>query len=461
MRSQLGYALFCVSVSGLHACTLTATDFDPVRVGSVADGAAGAAGDALGGSEPSVTPPALEACNPSCDPASGDSASSSPESGSSASSPASGDPAGSQPASALGSDETSTAALPLAGAAGSSGATDPATGAPPAPGEAGTPPEIPEPEPVTEAPPNETALLGWAAVAGLGTPTTTGGAAGETVRATTAEELAAFAALPEPLTIEIAGTLRLGRVVVASHKTLRGVGPAPRLEGGLRIRGLSDDFVHNVIIQNLQIDASFSEVNGDGVQIHYAHHVWVDHCDISDAEDGNLDVVHGSDFITVSFSRFSYTRASTAARKSTLIGHSDDGAAEDTGHLRVTLHHNAWLEGILGATPSVRFGDVHVFNNYYASPSAEAAITAGVGSRLLVEDNYFENVATPYQIDGGGGVAPQLRARSNVFTAATPQLEEAGAAFVPPYAYVAEPAEGVRESVLASAGATLSVADTP
>jgi pectate lyase len=322
-------------------------------------------------------------------------------------------------------------------------------------------PDAPEPVPANEAPPNETALLGWAAVAGLGTLTTTGGAAGETVRATTAEQLAAFAALPEPLTIEIAGTLRLGRVVVASHKTLRGVGPAPRIEGGLRIRGRSDDFVQNVIIQNLQIDASFSEVNGDGVQIHYAHHVWVDHCDISDAADGNLDVVHGSDFVTVSFSRFSYSSNSAGARKSTLIGHSDDGAAEDAGHLRVTLHHNAWLDGVLGSTPSVRFGDVHVFNNYYASPRTDAAITAGVGSRLLVEDNYFENVAIPYQIDGGGGARPQLRARSNVFTAATPRLEEAGAAFVPPYTYVSEPAERVPDNVLASAGATLSVAGTP
>jgi pectate lyase len=361
----------------------------------------------------------------------------------------------------VGSDETSTPSLPLAGAAGASGGSDPAAGEPSAPGDIGTLPALPEPDPANEAPLNETALLGWAAVAGLGTPTTTGGAAGETVRATTAEELAAFAALPEPLTIEIAGTLRLGRVVVASHKTLRGVGSAPRLEGGLRIRGLSDDFVQNVIIQNLQIDASFSEVNGDGVQIHYAHHVWVDHCDISDAEDGNLDVVHGSDFVTVSWNRFSYARAATGSQRSTVIGHSDDGAAEDAGHLRVTLHHNAWLDGVLGAAPSVRFGDVHMFNNYYASPSVNAAITANVGSRLLVEGNFFDNVATPYQIDGDSGAAPQLRARRNVFTAATPRLEEAGAAFVPPYPYVSEPAEDVPESVQASAGATLSFAETP
>jgi pectate lyase len=448
MRSQLGYAWFWIGVSSLGACSLTAGDFDPVRVES-----AGSAGDAPSGSEGSVTPSGLEGCASSCDSASNGSAtgSESNASGGSAVSPSS---------SALGSGETSTAALPLAGAAGATGASDGADppGEAPLPADAGTLPEPPLPVPVT--PPDESPLLGWAAVAGLGTSTTTGGAGGRTVRATTAEQLEAFAALPEPLTIELAGTLRLGRVVFASHKTLRGVGPAPRLEGGLRIRGLVDDFVQNVIIQNLQIDASFSEVNGDGVQIHYAHHVWIDHCEISDAADGNLDIVHGSDFVTVSWNRFSYTGGATGSRRSTQIGHSDEGAAEDAGHLRVTLHHNAWLDGVLGSMPSARFGDVHVFNNFYASPGSPA-ITAALGSRLLVESNFFENVAIPYQLEGGAGTEPQLRAVSNVFIAPTPQREEGGTAFVPPYAYVPDAALSVRELVQASAGATLSSAATP
>jgi len=439
-------------MSGLGACTLSAADFSPLRVDATGSGR-----DAPSNSE-AITPGEQAGCTPGCD--------SAWDGSGSEGSPWNGNVVGpSSPAQRT--DETSTAALPLDEAGRSDASTLPA-GEAPLIGDAGTlpvdpeplPEPVPEPIPVVQTPLKETQLFGWAAVAGLGTETTTGGAGGETVRATTAEQLALFAALPVPLTIEIAGTLRLGRVVVASNKTLRGVGTTARLEGGVRIRGVAEAFVQNVIVQNLEIEASFSEVNGDAVQIHYAHHVWVDHCSISDAADGNLDIVHGSDFVTVSWNRFSYTSAAAGSRKSTQIGHSDEGAAEDIGHLRVTLHHNAWLDGVLGSAPRVRFGDVHVFNNYYASPSTDAAISAAVGSRLLVEGNFFENVATPYQIESGSGTGPQLRSLANVFTAATPRLDEAGAAFVPPYAYAADPALSVPELVQASAGATLSFADT-
>jgi len=210
-------------------------------------------------------------------------------------------------------------------------------------------------------------------------------------------------------------------------------------------------------VQNLTIVASFSEVEGDGVQIHYAHHVWVDHCDVQDAPDGNLDIVHGSDFVTVSWSRFSYTAAAASERLSTQIGHSDSAtaSAEDTGHLRVTLHHDFWDTGVVGSMPSARFGDVHVFNSYYASPEAQTAITAALGSRLLVEDNYFENVPAPYRIVGGIAPEPELRAVANVVTAGTATLDAAGPAFVPPYEYVPDAADAVPERVRSAAGATL------
>jgi pectate lyase len=366
------------------------------------------------------------------------------------------------------SGETGVPPLPLEGpsapgpGADPSGTNPPVAGPPPAaldpPQPAAEPAEPADPETEVPLDPDLT-LIGWAAVAGLGTSTTTGGAAGQTVTATTAEELADFASRPEPLTILVAGTLRLARVQVASDKTLRGVGPSPRIEGGLRIRGREDDFVRNVIVQNLTILASFSDVEGDGIQIHYAHHVWVDHCDVQDAPDGNLDIVHGSDFVTVSFSRFSYGPAASSERLSTQIGHSDSASAseEDTGHLRVTLHHDFWDAGVVGSMPSARFGDVHVFNNYYASADAETAITAALGSRLLVEDNYFESVPTPFRIDGGTAPEPELRAVANVVPAGAATLE-AGNAFVPPYEYVPDAADGVPARVRSAAGATLSFA---
>ena len=457
-RALLGIA------SGLSsACTLTSDDFHPLMVDSIA----------VEGSVAGSPPPA---CTRSCG---------------AAPNPALPDPAGNPVASpAGGSAETAAPPLPLESpVAPNSGAsptdantpaagpapatTDPAMAADPpteAPDEAtepepAAPDEATEPEPTApaEAPEpldSDLTLIGWAAVDGLGTPTTTGGAAGATVTATTAEQLADFASRPEPLTILVAGTLRVERLQVSSDKTLRGVGPSPRIEGGLRIRGKTEEFVRNVIVQNLTVLASFSDVEGDGVQIYYAHHVWVDHCDVQDAPDGNLDIVHGSDFITVSWSRFSYTPDAEGKRLSTQIGHSDSASAtaEDTGHLRVTLHHNFWDAGVIGSMPSARFGDVHIFNNYYASPEAETAITAGLGSRLLVENNYFENMLVPYRMVGGTAPEPQLVASGNVVTAAAATLEAVGTAFVPPYPYLPEAADAVPERVRAAAGATLGFA---
>lgn len=49
-----------------------------------------------------------------------------------------------------------------------------------------------------------------------------------------------------------------------------------------------------------------------------------------------------------------------------LLGHSDDNAEQDTGHLRVTYHHN-FFDGSDTRHPRVRFGNpVHVFNAYCA-----------------------------------------------------------------------------------------------
>lgn len=294
-----------------------------------------------------------------------------------------------------------------------------------------------------------TGPVGWASVAGLGVTTTSGGAAGRTVTANTADELIAFASAEEPLVIQIAGTLRAPSVSVASNKTLRGLGAGATLEGGLRIRGEVDAFIENVIVQDLHIDGASSEVGGDAIQVHYAHHVWIDHCDVRDAEDGNLDIVHGSDFVTVSWTRFSYSAGAAGARASTRVGHSDDGAEEDAAHLNVTFHDNFWDSGVVVAMPSIRFGDVHIFGNYYANPGAALAISAGVGARVLVEDNYFDRVSVPHRLNGAGA---ELRAEGNIYEGFTLAREVAGAAFVPPYVYERRDAEVVPTRVPAGAG---------
>ena len=67
-----------------------------------------------------------------------------------------------------------------------------------------------------------------------------------------------------------------------------------------------------------------------------AHHIWFDHDDISDGTDGNLDITIGSDFVTVSWTKFHYTARtdntgndSTGAaghRYSNLVGGGDNSS---------------------------------------------------------------------------------------------------------------------------------------
>ena len=205
-------------------------------------------------------------------------------------------------------------------------------------------------------------------------------------------------------------------------------------------------------MQNLNIDGGSSEVDGDAIQVHYAHHVWIDHCDVRDAPDGNLDIVHGSDFVTVSWTRFSFSVDAVGERASTRVGHTDDAAAEDAEHLNVTFHDNFWDSGVVVALPSIRFGDVHIFGNYFASPDAELAISAGVGARVLVEDNYFDRLAVPHRLNAAGA---ELRADGNIYEGFTLAAEVEGVAFVPPYVYPRRDAELIPTSVPASAGARL------
>ncbi|HVZ35701.1 MAG TPA: hypothetical protein VG963_24915, partial [Polyangiaceae bacterium] len=280
MISRLSPGIFGLGMCGLYACTLTEPAYQPLHVdsaGGSSDGAAMAAGnDAATATswDPSTTPSSAPTSSND-----GDGTHAPVQESMSASPPL----VQTEPAPAQHAAETDAGPLEDPGSRSNSGGIPDAAVRPI--GDAG--PSLPPPA----------GLIGWASVAGLGIPTTTGGAAGVTVVARTAEELAELAAHPEPLTIEITGTLRVPRVNVASNKTLLGVGAA-RLEGGLRIRGSADAFVENVIVENLDVDASFSDVDGDGIQIHSAHHVWVDHCNVHDALDGNVDVVHGSDFVT-------------------------------------------------------------------------------------------------------------------------------------------------------------------
>jgi len=212
---------------------------------------------------------------------------------------------------------------------------------------------------------------------------TTGGSAGETVTVTDLASLTEAAESDGPLTIIVSGAISgSAEIRPASDKTIYG-------ESGSSLSGVGFyiNKVSNVIMRNLKIGMVLAD-NGDAIGIQASTNVWVDHCDLSgdlslgkDDLDGLLDITHASDWITVTNTYFH------DHWKASLVGHSDSNAAEDTGTLHVTYANNYWYN-INSRTPSVRFGTVHVVNNYYSN-LLDSGINTRMDAQVLVQSSAF------------------------------------------------------------------------
>jgi len=221
---------------------------------------------------------------------------------------------------------------------------------------------------------------------------TTGGAGGTEVTVTTAADLIKYMAASEPYIIYVSGQITMpadpAMYEVKSNKSIIGVGDDPAiLVSGLNIGPmLVDDAVltppvgatNNVIIRNIR----FADGGDDLINVQmYSHHVWIDHCDFSNSHDGCVDIKRGSDWVTVSWNKFSNHK------KTSLVGHDDANGAQDKGHLHVTYHHN-WFHATEMRHPRVRFGWVHVYNNYYDS-IGDYGIGVAIGAQVYSEHNSF------------------------------------------------------------------------
>ncbi|HEY3495439.1 MAG TPA: hypothetical protein VGK73_12170, partial [Polyangiaceae bacterium] len=332
-------------------------------------------------------------------------------------------------------------------------------------GEAGEPPGPIEEEEPYEGPCPGSVLEGWASVAGHDFDPAVAAEPPPEVVVTEAADLVSYAASPDPYVIRISGTIAVPVLDVTSNKTIIGEGATAKLEGGIRILGTSIEpsgMISNVVIRNLAIDATTANTSelqdeDDGIMIAYAHHVWIDHVDVWDAPGDNLDVRNGSDNVTVSWTKFRFVAG--ARRPATRIGHSDDNVAEDTGRFKVTLHHNWWHDSVDQRMPRVRFGDVHVYNNYYSNRNEYYAdnaycIAAAFQSRLVVENNFFDEALNPHVFFSFvGGTASfteptaQMVATGNTYVGPSDaeggKLSGQGDAFVPPYPFTLELADGV------------------
>ncbi|MEV4490704.1 pectate lyase [Micromonospora coxensis] len=324
-----------------------------------------------------------------------------------------------------------------------------ADGPPPTPGPTGGP-TLPPTEPPLDpgAPP-----VGFASVDALGQNGTTGGAGGPTVTVDTAAELLTAIGTAGPLNIRVDGMIALPGPMhdVTSDKTIVGVGANSGITGGGFTIGLPvspvttppADAVHNVIVRNL----NFRDTVDDAINVQmFSHHVWIDHNDLSYGYDGLIDVKRGASYVTVSWN---HTHHHT---KNMLLGHDDGNAAQDTGRLRVTYHHN-WFDRTPQRNPRVRFGDpVHVFNNYYVY-NTDVGVACQLDSGCVVEGNWFEDVEVPWSISYSGSKGRMI-ARNNVL-AGTSEPGDSGGSVTEPgtfYRYTLTDPNSVKAAVTAGAG---------
>jgi len=286
---------------------------------------------------------------------------------------------------------------------------------------------------------------GWSTQSGG----TSGGSTSTTVTVTSLSALTSAASSSTAQTIRVNGNFSCSADVrVAANKTILGVGASSGLTGC----GINISDVSNVIVRNMRIvNVLAGNGNGDAIHIDHGTRIWIDHNELfsdtthgTDFYAGLLDCTHACDFVTVSWNYFH------DHIKCSLVGHSDSNASEDTGHLRITYHHN-WCDTCDQRNPRVRFGNpVHVFNNYYNNITLYA-IASTEGAGILVEGNVFENTADPFhlgQADSGPGT---LVARNNLFINSGTGSTGGSVAAIP-YSYTVDNPNTVKASVMAGAG---------
>lgn len=215
--------------------------------------------------------------------------------------------------------------------------------------------------------------------------------------------------------------------------------------------------VQNLIFRNLVLQGPGSiDVGGEDLMsvINGAKHVWVDHCEFIDGIDGNFDITNHSDFVTVSWCRFSYTDRSYAHQNSNLVG-SDDAKTEDRGTLNITFAYNEWGANCRARMPMARYGKIHMLNNYYnCAGNAEPSINPRKESEFLIEGNYFaKGVANIYKESSSTAVT--WKSDNVIMDKSGTAGTSKGGTVTVPYQYSIIAAKSVPDIVTLNAGAVL------
>ncbi|MBR6832600.1 MAG: pectate lyase [Fibrobacter sp.] len=290
---------------------------------------------------------------------------------------------------------------------------------------------------------------------------TTGGKGYSEVTVDNVSDLKSYAKAGNKIIYVKPGTY-MGPVEVGSNVTIYGYQGAiiaqPTSGSAMKLSGSK-----NVIIRNLKFKGvgAHDDDDEDCLQVnHESKNVWIDHVDVYDGHDGNLDITNASDYVTISWTKFSYTSASSGHQFSNLIGNSKTKTS-DRGHLNVTIHHTWWADGVVERMPRVRFGKVHVANNLFDSKNASYCVRAAIEADIRIERNVFIGVQKALDLYMSDGAITAAQMIENYEENVKKPQAGTGTAFKPSYSMsltdvsTQAKAYALRDSIKLYAGATL------
>lgn len=158
----------------------------------------------------------------------------------------------------------------------------------------------------------------------------------------------------------------------------------------------------NIVVRNLRlVGPGAIDIGGsDLISCVRTKHLWVDHCELTDGMDGNFDITQQSDFVSVTWCHFHYTKRSYDHCYSNLLSASDRQVA-DSGKLNTTFAYCVWGEGCEQRMPMARYGKIHLLNCYYTCREAVRCINPRKESEFLVEGCSASGPIRNWLVDGG------------------------------------------------------------